>query len=153
MDGVAKFVLVVEQALELVEAAACAILDEGAPQVDELLCRWRRRLAGQSLPHHQGHGLFDRRIGPIGDLLELAPMEAVVDHRGEVVLHAEHTARTDRLDASLLDGVEHGAGLLATRNKPAVNGRIVTGELQRHRVGVAADDGGLLPGQLAGRLR
>ena len=146
MDGVAELALVLEQALELVEAAAGAILDERPPQIDELLGGRRRRLAGQPLAHHHGDGLLDRRVGAVGDLVELAAMEAVVDHRGEIVLHADHAARADRLDAGLLDGVEHRAGLLAAGHQPAMHRRIVAGELERHRVGVAAHDRGLLRG-------
>ena len=44
----------------------------------------RRRLAGQPLAHHHGDGLLDRRVGAVGDLVELAAMEAVVEHGGEI---------------------------------------------------------------------
>ena len=152
MDGVAKLALVLDHALELVEAAAGAVLDERTPQIDELLRGRRRRLAGQPLAHHHGDGLLDRRVGAIGDLVELAAMETVVDHRGEVALHAEHAARADRLDAGLLDRIEHRARLLAAGHEPPMHRGIVAGELQRHRVGIAAHDGGLLAGQLARRL-
>ena len=146
MDGVAELALVFEQPLEPVEAAAGAVLDERPPQIDELLGGRRRRLAGQPLAHHHGDGLLDRRVGAVGDLVELAAMEAVVDHRGEIVLHAEHAARADRLDAGLLDRVEHRARLLAAGHQPAMHRRIVAGELERHRIGVAAHDRGLLRG-------
>ena len=86
VDGVAELALVLEHALEPVEAAAGAILDERPPQVDELLGRRRRRLAGQPLAHHHGDGLLDRRVGAVGDLVELAAMEAVVEHGGEIAL-------------------------------------------------------------------
>ena len=133
-------------ALKLIETAAGAVLDERTPEIDEFLRRRRRRLTGQPLAHHHGDGLFDRRVGAVGHLVELAAMEAVVDHRGEIALHADHAARADRLDAGLLDGVEHRARLLAAGHQPPMHRGIVAGELQRHRVGIAAHDRGLLRG-------
>ncbi len=50
---------------------------------------------------------------------------------------------TDRLDARLLDRLEHGAALLAAGNELAVNGGIMTGHPQRHRIGMTAHDGGV----------
>ncbi len=152
MDGVAELALIVEQALQAVETLAGAVLDERPPQVDELLRRRRRRLPGKPLAHHHGDGLLDRRVGAVGDLVELAAVEAVVDHRGEIVLHAEHAARADRLDASLLDGVEHRAGLLAAGHQAPMHRRIVAGELERDGIGMAAHDRGLATRELSRRL-
>ena len=73
----------------------------------------RRRLAGEALAHHHGDRVLDRRVGAVGDLVELAAMEAVVEHGGEILRHARHAARADRLDARLLDRLEHRARLLA----------------------------------------
>ena len=139
--------------LEPVEAAPGAVLDQRTPQVDELAGRRRRRLAGEALAHHQRDRVLDRRVGAVGDLVELAAVEAVVEHGGEVFRDALHAARADRLDARLLDRVEHRARLLAARHQAAVHGRIVTGEPERDRIGVAAHDRGVLPAELARRLR
>ena len=79
VDGVAEAALVVDEPFEPVEAAARFVLDDRTPQIDELLCRRRRRLPGQPLAHHHGDGVLDRRVGAVGDLVELAAMEAVVD--------------------------------------------------------------------------
>ena len=133
VDGVAEARLVFDQPFEPVEIAAGAILDQRAPQLDELLRRRRRRLPGQALAHHQRDRLLDRRIGAVGDLVELAAMEAVVEHGGQVARHAGHAARADRLDARLLDRLEHRARLLAARHQLAMHHRIVTGELERDR--------------------
>ena len=73
----------------------------------------RRRLTGQALAHHHGDRLLDRRIGAVGDFVELAAMKAVVEHGGEILRHARHAARADRLDARLFDRLEH-------RRAPAV---------------------------------
>ena len=130
MHRIAELALVVEQALELVETPAGPLLDERPPQIDELLRGRRRRLAGQPLADHHGDGLLDRRIGTIGDLVKFAAVETVVDHGGQIVLHAKHAAGADRLDASLLDGVEDRASLLAARQQTPMHRRIVAGKLE-----------------------
>ena len=153
VHDVAEAALIVEHALEPVEILAGALLDQRAPQIDELLRRGRRHFAGQPLAHHHGQRILDRRIGAVGDLVELAAVEAVVEHGGEISCDAAHAARADRLDAGLLDRLEHGARLLAAGRELAMHGRIVTGEPQRHRIGVAAHDRGLALGEPARRLR
>ena len=97
--------------------------------------------------------VLDRRVGAVGDLVELAAMEAVVEHGGEIVRDAGHAARADRLDARLLDRIEHRARLLAAGHELAMHRRIVAGEPQRDRIGVAAHDRGFALGELARRLR
>ena len=71
---------------------------------------------------------------------------------GEVLGDALHAARADRLDARLLDRLEHRARLLAARHQAAMHGGVVTGHPQRDRVGMAAHDRGVRRGQLARRL-
>ena len=80
-------------------------------------------------------------------------MKAVVEHRREIVRHPLHAPCADRLDARLLDRLEHGAGLLAAGLQAAVDRRVVTGESQRDRVGMAAHDRGLGGIELARGLR
>ena len=143
MDDVAEAALIVEHAFEPVEILAGAILNQRPPQIDELLGRHRRRLAGEPLAHQHGERILDRRIGAVGDLVEFAAMEAVVEHGGEVLLHAAHAARADRLDAGLFHGLEHGARLLSAGRELAVYSCVVTGKLERDGVGVAAYDRGL----------
>ena len=152
VDGVAEARLVLDQPLQPVEIASGAILDQRPPQIDDLLRGRRRRLAGQPFAHHQRDRFLDRRIGAVGDLVELAAMEAVVEHGGEILGDARHAACADRLDAGLLDRLEHGARLLAARHQLAMHHRIVTGELERDRVGMAAHDRGVRAGELARRL-
>ena len=67
--------------------------------------------------------------------------------------NARHPPRPERLDAGLFDGFEYAARLRISRHQLAVNFRIVAGELQRDRIGVAAHDRGIAPGHLARRLR
>ncbi len=150
---VAKAALIGEDALEPVEIAAGPLLDDRAPKVHELARGRRRRLAGEPLAHDHRDRILDRRIGAIGDVVVFAAMEAVVEHGGQVGLHAAHAARADRLDARLFDRVEHGAGLLAAGHELAMHGRIVTGKPQRDRIRMAAHDGGFALGEPARRLR
>ena len=60
-----------------------------------------------------------------------------------LLLHAAHAPRADRFDAGLLDRFEHRARLLAAGHELSMHRRIVTGEPQRNRVGMAAHDRGL----------
>ncbi len=124
-----------------------------APEIDQAPGRRRRRHAGEPLAHQHRERLLDRRIGAVGDLVELAAMEAVVDHGGEVLGDARHAARADRLDAGLLDRVEHRARLLAAGHELAMHIGVVTGELERDRVGMPAHDRGFAGAELARRLR
>ena len=107
----------------------------------------------QAFPHHHGHRIFDRRIGPIRDLGEVAAVVAILQHGREVRGDAIHASRPDGLDPDLLHGLEHGARRLRLGQQPAVRRRIVAGELQRHGIGVPPDDGRLAGAELARRLR
>src|SRR6266849_9430307 len=64
MDGVAEACLVLDQPFEPIEIAPGAVLDQRAPQIDDLLSRRRRGLAGQPLPHHHRDRFLDGRIRP-----------------------------------------------------------------------------------------
>ena len=97
--------------------------------------------------------VLDRRIGAVGDFVEFAAMETVVEHGVEVLRHAAHAARADRLDPGLLDRLEHRARLRSAGNELAVHRRIVTSEPQRDGIGMAAHDGGLALVEPARRLR
>jgi len=80
-------------------------------------------------------------------------MIAVLDHSREIVGDAGHAACANGLDAGLLHGIENGARCLVLRRQSPVQARIVAGEPQRHRIGVATHDGHVGKGQLARRLR
>jgi hypothetical protein len=78
-------------------------------------------MPGQPLAHQHRQRIRQRRIGAVGDLVVLAAMEMIVEHRGEVFRHARHPARADRLDAGLLDRLEHAARLRISRHQLAVH--------------------------------
>ncbi len=149
MHGVAEPGLVLDQAIEPVEPLADLVFEDGTPEIDDLPGRRRRRHAGQPFAHQHRQRIGQRRIGAVGDLVELAAMEVIVEHRGEVFRNPRHAARADRLDAGLLDRLEHAARLRIAGHQLAVQLRIVTGELERDGIGVAAHDGGIALGHLA----
>ena len=80
-------------------------------------------------------------------------MKAVVDHGGDVLGHTRHAPRPDRFDAGLLDRLEHRARGLTAGHKLAVHVGIMTGQLERNRIGIPAHDCGLGGVKLARRLR
>ena len=80
-------------------------------------------MPGQALAHHQRQRVLDRRVGALGDLVEFAAVKALVQHGGEILRDAIHAPRADRLDARLLDRLEHRARLLAGRLQAAMHRR------------------------------
>jgi hypothetical protein len=153
VDGVAEARLVLDQLLQAVEILAGAVLDQRTPELDQAACRLRGRHAGEAFAHQHGERLLDRGVGAVGNVVELAAMEAVVDHGGEVLGDARHAPCPDRLDPRLLDRLEHRACGLSARHELAMHAGIVTGELERDRVGMPAHDRSLARGELARRLR
>src|SRR5215469_7127875 len=63
MHDIAKAALIVDHALEPIEIAASALLDQRPPQIDELArSRWRR-LAGETFAHHHRQSVLDWPLG------------------------------------------------------------------------------------------
>ena len=131
---VAELGLVLGDAAQLVEPRADLVFQRRAPEIDHLLGGRRRRHAGQALAHQHRQRIRQRRVGAVGDLVVLAAMEMIVEHRGEVLRNARHPPRADRFDAGLLDRLEHAARLRIARHQLAVHLWIVTGEFQRDRI-------------------
>ncbi len=153
MHGVAEFRLILGDAAQLIEPHADLVFQDRSPEIDHLArCRGRRE-PGQPLAYQHRQRVRQRRVGAVGDFVELAAMEMIVEHRGEIFRNAGHPPRADRLDARLLHRLEHAAGLRISRHQLAMHFRIVTGELERDRIGVAAHDGRVPLGHLARRLR
>ena len=67
--------------------------------------------------------------------------------------HARHGAGAQRLNAGLLHGFKHGAGVLSLGPVFAVNLVRVIGEPEGEAVGEAAGDGDVLGRELTGDLR
>ena len=79
-------------------------------------------------------------------------MVAILQHGGKIALHAEHAPRSDRLDARLLDGVEHGLGVLGVRRELPVQRHVVAGKPQREAVRMAAQHRRILGAELPRRF-
>jgi hypothetical protein len=130
VHNVAVLALILHQAFEPIEIAAGTLFDERAPEIDKLSCSRRRSHARQALAHHQRQRILDRRIRALGDLIELAAMKTIVEHRGEILCDAVHAPGADRLHARLLHGFKYSPGLLAGRLQPAMQGVVMTGKTQ-----------------------
>ncbi len=142
----AKRVLIEQCLRHAVEQGAGAFLDPGAPQIDESTRLGRRREAGQPLAHQKRQRIGQRRLGPFGLRRHAAPRIAVFHAGIEIGGHAFHALGADRLDARLLDGLEHGAGIAARRRQRPVQAVVVAGHGEGGRVRVAADHGDLVLG-------
>ncbi len=153
MHRVAEFRLILGEAIEPIEPGADLVFQHRTPQVDHLARRRRRCEAGQAFAHQHRQRIGQRRVGAVGDLVELAAMKMVVEHRGQIFGDPRHPPRAKRLDPRLLDRFEHAARLRISRHQLAVHFRIMAGEFQRDRIGVAPHDGRIAPGHLARRLR
>ena len=153
VDCVAEARLVLDQPLQAIEIASGAILDQRPPQIDDFFRCRRRSLARQPFAYHERDRFLDRRIGAIGDFVELAAMETVIEHGRQILGDARHPPCPDGLHAGLLDRVEYRACLLSAGHQLAMDHRIVTGELECNGVGMAAHDRGIRSAQLSRRLR
>ena len=105
--------LVGDRAAQMIEMRRGLLLDPRPPQIDKHFGVCGRRLAGQPLAHHERHGLLERRIPAIAGAVDHGLGIAVLQHGSEVLRHARHGAGAERLDARLLDRLEHGARILA----------------------------------------
>jgi len=144
--------LVLQGVAEPVEILAGLLLNPRAPQIDDLLGRRRRLEAGHAFARDHRDRILQRRVRPVGDLVVVAAVIAVLQHRRQVRRHARHAPRADGLAPRLLDRIEHRPGGLGLRRQPAMHRAVVAGEPQRHRVGMPAHDRHVGGGHLARRL-
>src|ERR1700730_2465677 len=152
VDGSAKTGLILDQPLEAIEIPARSVLDQGAPKLDQFFGSTRRGLAGEPLAYEKGDCLLDRGIRAIKDFVELAAMETVVEHARKIFGYTRHTPGPKGFDPRLLHRIEHRPRLLPSGDKLAMDQRIVTGELERDRIGVPAQHGSIRETELARRL-
>ena len=101
--------LVEDGVAELVQIAAGFLLDERTPKLGQALSAGRGFLTRHPLAGEHGDGVLERRFFPRARLGERTAVIPVVEHGAEVRGDALHSPRADRLDPSLLDGVEQGA--------------------------------------------
>ena len=138
---------------ELVEVAPGAVLDQRAPEIDQLLGRRRRRQAGEALAHQKRQRVLDRRVGALGDVVEFAAVESLLEHRGE--FWATPSMRRAPIASTRACST---ASNTARACWPAGCRRRCTAgswqaSLQRDGIGMAAHDRSFTTGELTRRLR
>ena len=152
VDDVAEARLIFDQPLEPIEIAAGASLDQRAPQSTIFFAAgggvWPVRRSRTISATASSIGASARSV-----MSSNLPRWKRSSSMAERFLATPDMRRdADRLDAGLLDRLEHGARLLPAGHQLAVHHRVVAGELERDRVGVAAHDRGIAPGELSRRL-
>ena len=111
MDGIAQ----------VAQARGSLLLDPGPPEIHIELGVGRGRLAGQAFTHHEGHRLLKGRILAVARAVDHGLGKTVLQGGGEVLRHARHGIGAQRLDAGLLHGFKHRAGVLSLGPVLAVN--------------------------------
>ncbi len=152
-DDLGKGLLIVDDVRQIVELRTGLLLDEGAPQIENLPRGNRRSLAGQLLTHHHGDGLADRRIFLSLDAGEIRLRVLLLGHGTQVGGHAFHPQRSDRFDPRLLDGVEDRTRIRTLRRHCGMHFLIVAGEPKRHGIAKAAGHRQLVCGRPLGKFR
>ena len=101
-----------------------------------------RRVAGQPLAHHQRDGVLQRRVGAVGDLLIVAAVIAVLQHRARCCRRRRACGgrRAPRRAPARPRRRRRGRSCRAARCV-RWTARIVAGEPQRQRIADAAGDG------------
>ena len=153
-DRVAEALLVLDQVARAGRGPRPALSSmHRTPQIDELLRGWRRRLrrSGARAPSCATASSIGASARSVMSS-NLPRWNWSSSMAARLLATPDMRARADRLDARLLDRVEHRARLLAAGHQLAVHVGIVTGELERDRIGMAAHDGGFRVRQLARRL-
>ena len=144
MHRLCETFLVSHRGAEPVEVAPDALLDPGAPQLHAALAALGRALPGQPLAHEERQRLFQRHVGTLRGFGQTRADQPIIEHGGEVGGDARHALGADRLHPCLLDGIETRTTRGRLRGQSAMHLGIVAGETQRHGIGVAAHDRGIL---------
>src|SRR3546814_7610967 len=92
-----------------------------------------------------------RRIRPVGDAVQALATLALLHGRREILADARHAPRTQRLDPRLLQGLVEHRGHIAARHAARMELGVMIADLQRDRIGLAAQLGDFLRRQIAAR--
>ncbi len=136
-----------------VEIRAGLGLDLGAMPIDQHLCAVGRGVAGQALAHQKAKDVGHRRGRRVIEAVQTLLLDRAFERGGQVGAHAHQRVGANRLDARLLDRLEHRPALDRLRPEAGVRRLVVVSEAQRHLVGQAADARGLLAREVARRMR
>lgn len=148
-NGFCELGLVGKVPVECVDCLARLVLDETAPQVDEMFCAVRHRHAGQLFAYHHGDGLLDRGVASFDGVLVVGAGIFIFQHGRQVRLHAGHVAGADGFAAGLFDAVIDGACGLAFGRVARMDSLVVAGKTKGHGIACTAGNGKLRLGKLA----
>ena len=145
--------LVIERERQRIEIAApllfYPISDKGEPGLGDR----RRLLTGQPLAQQQPDRGAQRHLGLRARPDQRVGFDAAFQRTCEIGLHAQHPARPQRLDACLLDGIEHRSGHRLVRREATVDALVVQPLPQREAIRIAARLRDLIGGKVAPRHR
>ena len=141
--------LVAHQLDEVRQVLSHLVVDRRPPQLHQPARAGRRRRAGHRLAGQEPHGGGKLARLALGQALIAALAALLVQRRRQVLGHAGHGPRADRLDPRQLDGVEHGTRRVALGRHTRIHLGVVVAQLEGDRIRLAAHLGDLLARQLA----
>ena len=125
-----------------VEVAPGPLLDEIAPEIDDLRRRRRRLDAGEPLADHEGDGVFDRRVRPVGDVLVFSRRDGSRSSSMAERLSATPDMRREPIASTRACSTasKTARAACASGRFRAMDAGVVAGEPERHQIGMAAHD-------------
>ena len=135
--------LIVNGPFQAFQQRAGLILDPGAPNLDNSVGAARRLLPGELLARDQRQCLVDWGLLAV-DVALGQPFVSAREFRGEVLGHAAHAQRANRLDPRPLGRVERLPRGAFRRGQGRMQFGVVHGDHEGNGIRIAADDRGLL---------
>ena len=150
VDRAREGFLIADGRFERGEIGVDLVADLLPPEIHQRAGRLGDRSPGPFLPRHQPHGFGDRRVLDVGDARVAARLAAPGQRGVEIRRDTGHVPGPDGLDPHLFERFEHGARRLPGGRAPGMELDIVVAQLERHRIGLAAQLRHLAFGQVAG---
>ena len=149
----AEGILVRDGCLQTIEVAADSLFKIVPPKIGQVLGRAGDGASGDALAHDHRHGFSEWRFGLFGDVVEVRAVVFVLQHMRDVIAHAGHGDRADRLDTGLLDRIEDRARFCLFRHVTTVGRSVMQRLAQGHRVADPSRDRHVARGRLARQVR
>ncbi len=148
-----KRLLVANHLGKVAQVAGGLVLDEVAPQVENLAGTGRWFFAGQLFAHQKGDGFGKRCIVLRVDARKIRLGIFFRVHGLNVGGHARHAQRTDGFHPRLLNSVEDQPRLGTLRRHHRMGVSVMAGKAKRHGIAKATGDGDFLRGGFLGNFR